>query len=394
MAPTRRAIGFMTGTSLDGLDAAMVTTRGTGLDLRIDSIDLASEPFGRELDALRRFAAGEPLTAAEIATIAADLGHRHAELIRTRWPDLSPDLVVVHGQTVTHRPPVSWQLVDPWPLTRVVACPIVCDLRHADLVAGGRGAPITPRADAMLYRSQRADADTTVIVNLGGFVNVTLLPATDPESAIGFDCCPCNHLLDAASRAVLDAPFDSDGAVTAAGMVDVAAREPLRTMISALGRDGRSGGDGDEHRDAAIRIARDAADAGRIADGFATIASAIAEATAELVARRCDLDGLPAPGRWILAGGGGRNRGLVARLSDAVTTRWPGCPLTAEPVDGVPPEGREAAAMAILGLLALDGVPVTTIPSTGRDSEIPADGLWIRSPISANLSGQFGLHSI
>jgi anhydro-N-acetylmuramic acid kinase len=365
MAPTRRAIGFMTGTSLDGLDAALVTTRGTGLDLRVDAIDLASEPFGRELDALRRFAAGEPLTAAEIATIAADLGHRHAELIRTQWP-----------------------------LTRVVACPIVCDLRHADLVAGGRGAPITPRADAILYRSQRADADTTVIVNLGGFVNVTLLPGTDPESAIGFDCCPCNHLLDAASRAVLDAPFDSDGVVTAAGAVDPAARDSLRTMISALGRDGRSGGDGDEHRDAAIRIARDAADAGRTADGFATIASAIAEATAELVARRCDLHGLPAPGRWILAGGGGRNLGLVARLSDAVTTGWPGCPLTAEPVDGVPPEGREAAAMAILGLLALDGVPVTTIPSTGRDSEIPADGLWIRSPISANLPGQFGLHSI
>ncbi len=394
MAPTRRAIGFMTGTSLDGLDAAMVTTRGTGLDLRVDAIDLASAPFGREIDPLRRFAAGEPLTAAEIATIAADLGRRHADLIRTHWPDLAPDLVVLHGQTVTHRPPVSWQLVDPWPVAAAVSCPIVCDLRHADLIAGGRGAPITPRADAILYRHRRRADDTTVVVNLGGFVNATLLPGDRVDEAVGFDCCPCNHLLDAASRAVLGTPFDADGAVSAAGTVDPAAADALRRTISTLARDGRSGGDGDEHRVDAVALAREAATSGRTADGFATICEAIALATIEFVAERCEPTGRPTPGRWILAGGGTRNRGLIDRLTHAIHARWPACPVESGLDGEVPPEGREAAAMAVLGLLALDGVPVTTIPSTGRDSEIPADGLWIRSPISANLPRPAGLHSI
>ncbi len=394
MTATRRAIGFMTGTSLDGLDAALITVRGLGRDLRVESIELASEPFGPEIDDLRGFAAGAPLPAATIARVAAELGRRHATLLRTRWPDVSPDLVVLHGQTVTHRPPISWQLVDPWPVATVVSCPVVCDLRHADLAAGGRGAPITPQADAILYRDLRQADDTTVVVNLGGFVNATILPGERPEEASGFDCCPCNHLLDAASRAVLDTPFDRDGAATAAGLPDRRAAATLRDVISTLGHEARSGGDGDEHREVAIRLARDAAAVGRPADAFATIAAAIASATVEMVARRLDASSHPVPGRWIFAGGGCRNRGLMTGFADEIHRRWPGSTIESGTVAGVPPEGREAAAMAVLGLLALDGVPVTTPASTGRESEIRADGLWIRGGISANLSRHGSLHSI
>jgi len=394
MTSPRRAIGFMTGTSLDGIDAALVTTRGVGRDLAVSAIELASRSFGPEIDDLRRFAAGEPLPAAAIADIAAAVGRRHAALIRDVWPDAEPDLVVLHGQTVTHRPPRSWQLVDPWPVAATVACPIACDLRHADLAAGGRGAPITPRADAILYRDLRREDDTTVVVNLGGFVNVTLLPETDPDHAIGFDCCPCNHLLDAASRAALDAPFDADGKVTATGTIDPRTAGTLQETIAGLAREARSGGDGDEHRDAAVAVAEAAARAGRVADGFATIAAAIAAATVDPVARRLDDAALPPPRRWILAGGGTRNRGLVDRLTETIERRWPGSVVEAGIVAGVPPEGREAAAMAVLGLLAMDGVPVTTAASTGRDSRIPADGLWIRRPISEILPTPPPLHSI
>ena len=133
----------MTGTSLDGLDAALAEVRGTGLDAAARLLGLVRRPLG---SLAARFASG------------------------------AIDLVAAHGQTIchAHRRGLTLQLLDPWPIARRLRVPVVHDLRRADLAAGGEGAPITPLADWVLFRSTGEDR---TVVNLGGIANLTLLPA-------------------------------------------------------------------------------------------------------------------------------------------------------------------------------------------------------------------------
>ena len=372
----------MSGTSLDGLDAALVSIDGVGEGMTATILAHGSRPFDA-IETIERLARGGSATAAAITEAARTVGTLHAELLEAvvREAGLDPrrdlDLVAVHGQTVMHRPPLSWQLVDPWPLVRSVECPIVCDLRSADLVAGGQGAPITPQADAILFRELREEGSTLAVINLGGFVNVTLLPDADGDP-IGFDCCPCNHLLDEASRDLLDAPFDRDGVETASGRADEAASDRLGGMIGGLAGDARSGGDGDEHREDGWRLVAEAIGRDRPADILATIASAIASVTMETIeARRSDADS-PRVGRVVLAGGGARNRGLVEALQDRCNAAIPPASIATSDESGIGPEAREAAAMAVLGTLCLDGTDVGGAATTGRTGPTAPAGLWIR----------------
>jgi anhydro-N-acetylmuramic acid kinase len=217
-------------------------------------------------------------------------------------------------------------------------------------------------------------AGTLAIVNLGGFVNVTLLPEPpDDDDGIfegveGFDCCPCNHLLDAAAEALLGTPFDVDGEVAMAGTPDAEAASRLRDSISGLFQAGRSGGDGDEMREHAIEIARSAASP---ADGLATLHRAVASAVIDCVQTRCDERGIQRPVEFVLAGGGVLNRRLVEEIGSRATVR-----VRSSDALGVPAQAREAAAMAILGLLAFDGLPITDPASTGRRTPAIPAGRW------------------
>lgn len=367
----------MTGTSLDGLDAARIEVTGRGHDLQVVAVSAGSAPFGPDLDDLRAFAAGHPLSADRIAQLASELALRHVRLLTERWPGATPDLVVLHGQTVTHAPPRSWQLVDPWPVAAALACPVVHDLRGADLAAGGQGAPITPVADAILYRTSVPDRGRLVIVNLGGFANATLLDEGGPATAFGFDCCPCNHLLDAASRALLGTPFDRDGATAEKGTPVPAVASRLRRLAGDLARVGRSGGDGDEHREAAIEAARTVARDHGVEDALATIVEAVALAIVDsMVEARPPISDPASIGRVILAGGGTRNRALVRVLSREFERRTEVTEVRSGPTAGIEPTIREAAGMAVLGLLAADGVPITSRLTTGRSESPPPDGCW------------------
>ena len=374
MTEPRLSVGFMTGTSIDGIDAAVIETRGFGASLSANVVRHVQEPLGDLRPELLDFARGEAMTAAGIASLSRRFGELHARVLARCAVDRSLTLVAAHGQTVTHAPPDSLQLLDPWPLVRAAACPVVHDLRGADLAGGGAGAPITPRADAVLFRDHRVRAGTLAIVNLGGFVNVTLLPEPpDDDAGIfdgveGFDCCPCNHVLDAAAEELLGTPFDVDGGVAMTGTPDEPAADRFRESISQLFRAGRSGGDGDETRNLAIEVARSA---GSPADGLATLHRAVASAVIDCVQTRCDERGIQRPGEFVLAGGGVLNRRLVGEIERRAAGR-------VRPSDalGVPAQAREAAAMAILGLLAFDGIPITDPASTGRRTPAIPAGRW------------------
>lgn len=377
MSNERFALGFMTGTSLDGIDAAAIRGLGRGDDLDVEVVRHVHRPWPDDLEGLRAFAHGEPRTASEIGRLAHDFGRLHAAVVRDAFDDLAFDLVAVHGQTVHHAPPLSWQLIDPWPILEACRCPVVSDLRSADLIAGGEGAPITPRADAILFRRQLLSDSTVAIVNLGGFANVTLLPSADPASAIGFDCCPCNHMLDAASRHGLGRPYDEDGRVTAAGTPEPNLQAALMPRLASILDDARSGGDGDDAIEVVRSLAEDARAHDHVPNLLASLACVVATVVLKGIHAKIETHRLPKLGRVLLAGGGVRNSGLVQAFRDPVTTEQPDLQVESTDAVDVPAEAREAVDMAILGLLAMDGLDITTPGTTGRDDAMPPSGSWI-----------------
>ena len=210
----------MTGTSIDGLDVSAVELTGEGLPMDARLLLHRQSSLEDCGPRLRQLAEQLPMTAGEISRLAREFGLLHARAVAGLVAELDrpPDLVAIHGQTVLHDPPLSWALMDPTPLLACVDCRVVTDLRMLDLARGGQGAPITPVADWVLFRSARP----RTIVNLGGFCNATHLPERtgSPDAIRGEDVCACNHLLDAGARRWLQRAYDEDGTVALEGSPD------------------------------------------------------------------------------------------------------------------------------------------------------------------------------
>jgi anhydro-N-acetylmuramic acid kinase len=373
--PSRNVVGCMTGTSMDAIDAALVTVHGAGLQMRVAVRRCATQPLGSLVAPLHQLASLEPMSAGRIAKLARDLAFRHVTAVRKLTSQERVDLIAVHGQTVFHAPPVSWQLLVPAPIADAFQVPVVFDLRAADLAAGGQGAPITPLADYVLFRH---DVETRAIVNLGGYANYTLLPGRSvlPHDAQedwvrairGGDICVCNQLLDAVARDLFGQPFDEGGQLAATGEVRSDLRDSLVGLLRGQGQMGRSLGTGDElggwidehrGRHPGEDLARSACE---------VLAIAVSDTIAEVAQRY----GFSPVNRVLLAGGGLKNRVLTAafqRHSQAEVG----------PTDdfGVPASHREAAAMAVLGALCQDGVPITLPHVTGVREPAPLAGAWI-----------------
>lgn len=352
----RIVIGFMSGTSIDAVDGALIRARGAGLDLSVELIDAASEPIESERDVFRSAAMGGSITIESLLGAIHAFSDRHARVAQSLIARHgAPALVAVHGQTLFHRPPLSWQAIEPWRIALAAQAPVVFDLRSADFAAGGQGAPITPLADWLLFRS---DDVSRAIVNLGGFCNVTILPARGAiEHIRAFDVCACNQTLDAVARRALDAPFDRDGSHALRGRAHPAAVAALQSMLSRQRESGRALGSGDEAADW-VEVWRQRLDGGDLA------ASAVAAIGAVIGAAVDGADEI------YLAGGGVRNEALVGAIAGAA-----GGQVKRTDELGVPAPWREAVAIGALGCLCADGVPITLTHITGA-SAAPVAGSW------------------
>ncbi len=362
---TRNVVGCMSGTSMDAIDAALVRIEGNGLSMRAIPLQFASSPL-RELAApLRALAEQIPMSAGSIAALSREFSLAHVAAIRAAAGQHPINVVAVHGQTVFHAPPVSWQLLTPAVIVQAIAAPLVCDMRAADLAAGGQGAPMTPLADWILFRSS---VETRAILNLGGFANFTLLPRDDGAASNsrireiqGGDICACNQLLDGLARRLLKRPFDEHGTAAAAGSPHANAVAEILACLQPFAA-GRSLGTSAEPRiwtgQLFDRWIADVSPADLLASAVEAVASRIAGA-------------LPTCDRILLAGGGAKNRVLHRRIAEK-------CSVAVECTDahGIPVEQREAIEMAVLGALCQDRVPIT-LPSITRVTDPPPTaGLW------------------
>ena len=361
MTPSHRALqdsrivmGTMTGTSIDGdLDVAAIAITGRGNALRTKFLGGHSHALGALANQLRRAAQQEPMTAMEFTKLAHDFGQAHSHAIDALRTSLgcTPDLIVLHGQTVFHAPPYSWQLLNPWPVACVHQCRVRFDLRAANLASGGEGAPITPLADAYLFGSE---TDAIGVLNLGGFANATLVAALREckgahraQSVRGFDVCACNHLLDRVARERLGCAFDENGAHAAHGVCEPNALEAvlqvLRPKLHGGNTHRRSLGTGDESMHAI-----DATKHLSTEDACRTIVEAIAHTIVSVLRDA----GLRDDSALLLAGGSARHVALVHAIAGQRT----GKTMSTLESHGIPVGMREAAAIAVLGALADDGV--------------------------------------
>ena len=378
LAKPRFVVGTMTGTSIDGdLDAALVEIHGYGVEMRGKIVATRSWPLGDLAADLRRVAAQEPMAAAAFARIARTFGEAHAEALAAVCADagIQPDLAVLHGQTVFHAPPLTWQLIDPWPVAIQLRCRVRYDLRSANVASGGQGAPITPLADFVLFAHEE---DTRTVVNLGGFVNATVLPARPRGVDLirGFDVCACNHLLDRVARDRLGVAFDADGEAASRGRIhhEIAA-SIARGIIG--GSDGstnpRSLGTGDEAAKFVDQTAHLSPE-----DACRTVVEAIGASIVDSLKRvgksghsDANRDIKAEAGPLLIAGGSARNRALRRSIAD----RWSHPVWTTEESNGIPVGMREAAEMAILGALADDWVRYSLPAVTGAPSLVPESAI-------------------
>jgi anhydro-N-acetylmuramic acid kinase len=351
----------MSGTSLDGIDAALVETDGR------DHVACGPARTVRYEKGLRERLRGVLGGRGEVAAVAAALTRAHARAVRDLLGDAGlagarVDVIGLHGHTILHAPRQrrTWQIGDGALLARLTGIAVVDDFRGADVAAGGQGAPLAPVFHAALCRAMPRPL---AVLNVGGVANVTWIGA-EAEPVIAFDTGPGNALVDDWTRRATGRPFDEDGALARAGRVDGAALAALleapyfaRRPPKSLDRD-----DFDLHRVAGLAPA----------DGAATLTAFTAHAVA--LARRH----LPAPPRrWIATGGGRRNPALMAALREALAADV----VAAEAV-GWDGDALEAQAFGYLAVRSLRHLPLSFPGTTGVP--VPQTGGVLHRPPAVN----------
>jgi anhydro-N-acetylmuramic acid kinase len=356
-----KAIGLMSGTSLDGIDAALVEIVPNGERYTIGLIRFTTTPFE---EALRQaLSAALPPNEGSVSLVAAlhhAIGRAFADAavgIASKEPVA---YVASHGQTVWHDGArhVTLQLGDAFVLRDAVGATVCYDFRSADCAAGGHGAPLAPYADRLLFGSAGEDR---VALNIGGIANITLLPRGGDATA--FDTGPGVMLIDGfvRDRSNGTLAYDRDGALAAAGTADDALLAAMLEDDYFAAPPPKTTG---RERFGAHYLARYAERMARLSleDGAATLA----ELTAVAIARAVEAAGL-AHARTIVSGGGAHNASLLARLAK----RLPYARVELSDAMGIPVDAKEAMFFAMLGYETLRGRASNLPSATGAARAVP-----------------------
>lgn len=364
-------IGLMSGTSLDGIDAALVEVEGESTDdVRIHlrgSLTLPYEPDRRE----RIHAAVVAGTAPALCALNADLGEWFADAAgqvaaQAGIPLSEIDVVGSHGQTVWHTPPTpgergaTLQLGDAATIAERTGCTVVADFRTRDMAAGGHGAPLVAWTDGVLFaHPERGRA----LQNIGGIGNVTLVPPRGSgEPVVAFDTGPGNALVDAAVEIATQGrlTFDRDGQLGGQGEVDAVLLDQLLAHPFFAEPPPRSTGREAFGRPFVQRLVEVTAPEGDQdwLDLIATLTEFTARSIADAYARW-----LPAGAvhEVVVTGGGARNPTLVGRIRALLHP----VPLCDAAVLGIDPDAKEAVAFAMLAWAHMRRIPANVPTATG-----------------------------
>jgi anhydro-N-acetylmuramic acid kinase len=360
------AIGVISGTSMDGIDVALIASDG---EARLKTGPAATFPYPKPVaQRLRAVVADLSEAQAPQLELERDVTDAHvaaveAFLDRFSVPRESVALVGLHGQTILHRPRfgLTRQLCDGARAAAGLKIDVISDFRSSDVKAGGEGAPLAPIYHAAMAASLERPL---MILNWGGVGNVTYL---GPEGEIiAFDTGPANALIDdfLISRRGLD--FDDAGKLAASGRVDPAALANLmgdpyfeRPAPKSLDRN---------HFKALAACVERLSDA----DGAATLSAFTVESTAAALRHVTQ-----PPARWLVGGGGRRNPNLMRRLSERLQAN-------VEPVEAIGFDGDsiEAQCFAYLALRSRRGLPLSLPTTTGVPKPMTGGVFWPKAKMT------------
>jgi anhydro-N-acetylmuramic acid kinase len=377
-AEPRLIVGLSSGTSFDGIDAALVSVVGCGPGLEAELVHFACVPFD---DALRsRIARSRGARGPELARLNFDLGTAFANAALTvvaesgRTPS-DVDLVGSHGQTVYHEPPegrrggVTLQLGDGDVIAAATGIVTVSDFRTADVAAGGSGAPLIPRVDWLLFRDAE---EVRLLLNLGGIANVTYVTG-EFSDVRAFDTGPGNALLDEiVGRATNGRErFDRDGRRAQTGRPNAGAVEEFLSHPYFSLAPPKSTGKETFGVEAARELAR-LCGLGETIDELADTEVDGLLATAALITARSVFEAVrflpeePPIGRVAVSGGGVRNRAVMSALADLFSP----CPVVSLSALGMDPDAKEAVGFALLANETIAGRPGNVPAATGAQRPV------------------------
>jgi Uncharacterised protein family (UPF0075). len=377
----RLVVGLMSGTSVDGIDAALVRIKGKGTDTEVDLLEFENYPYSDEMrEKIFKLFSPETGTVDKICHMNFILGElfANAALGVIKKAGLTPDkidLIGSHGQTIYHIPsPIedsgymvrsTLQIGEPAVIAERTGIVTVADFRVRDVAAGGQGAPLVPYTEYIMYREEDK---TIALQNIGGIANVTVLPAgCELDDIIAFDNGPGNMVIDEIVKRLTDGRmrFDENGALAGKGKVDQVLLEELldddyfkKTPPKTTGREYF----GSRYVDKVIKRASELNVWGYdlAATVTALTAKSIALSYRDFIMNQYGLD------RVIIGGGGSYNETLVNMIRgylDGVEV------LTQEDI-GFNSDAKEAVAFAVLANEAINGNCNNAVKATGADHPV------------------------
>jgi anhydro-N-acetylmuramic acid kinase len=369
--------GVMSGTSADGINVALVRlSRRAGPRDMIDLIGHAEYPYPTKARrAVLAAMNAKQASVADLSRLNFLLGELYADavLAAQRKFKVQAELIGCHGQTLYHQGQVqpflgrkaaaTWQTGEAAVIAARVGAPVVSDFRPADIAAGGKGAPLVPYLDYLLFRDPKVGR---IVQNIGGIANLTAIPAgADSSHVTAFDTGPGNMVIDAVTEALFGRPFDRDGKIAASGNV----LEPVitRMLRRRFFRDAppKTAGREEFGREFVREFLHDRRTARKqdvVATATALTARSIASAVQKFV-----LPKLPSRkhsfGEMILSGGGAKNATLVRMLTEALFSL--GIKLRFSDDFRLPSEAKEAVAFAVLAYETWHHRPSNVPSATG-----------------------------
>ncbi len=367
--------GLMSGTSADGINVALIKVKsGQAARSRLSFKFLAQAeyPYPKNVrEAVLKAMNAKQASVGDLARLNFLLAELYAEAVLStqRRFRLKAQLIGCHGQTIYHQGEpakylgrelaVTWQTGEGAVIAARLGIPVVSDFRPADMAAGGKGAPLVPFLDYLLYRDQKIGR---IVQNIGGIANLTAIPAgASPQQVIAFDTGPGNMLIDAVTERLFRQPYDRDGRIAATGTVI----EPVLSEMLRLPFFGRkppkTAGREEFGREYAQQFLGRCGRAGKadiVATATALTARSIANALRRFViSRRGNFR------EFVVSGGGANNPTLLAMLANELRSLE--LSLRASDEFGLPSAAKEAAAFALMAYETWNHRPSNIPSATG-----------------------------